>query len=66
MTRLMRLPEVLQFTGLPRSTVYAMTNKGNFPKPVKLSERSSAWRSDEIQAWIESRTAASRPEVAPA
>ncbi len=65
MTRLMRLPEVLQYTGLPRSTVYAMMRKG-FPKPVKLSERSSAWRSDEIQAWIEARTRASRPELAPA
>jgi prophage regulatory protein len=63
MTRLMRLPEVLQHTGLPRSTLYARINSGTFPRPVKISERSSAWQSDLIQEWIEGRIKAS-PQVA--
>jgi prophage regulatory protein len=66
MTRLMRLPEVAQLTGLPRSTIYAMVAKGLFPKPIKLSERSSAWRSDELDQFVEARTRASRPEPAAA
>lgn len=66
MTRFLRLPDVAQLTGLPRSTIYAMVAKGGFPTPVKLSERSSAWRSDELEQWIEARTKASRPEMAPA
>ena len=65
-TRLMRLPEVVRFTGLPRSTIYAMVAKGLFPAPIKLSERTSAWRSDELEQWVEARTKASRSEAAAA
>jgi prophage regulatory protein len=59
-TRLMRLAEVAKMTGLPRSSIYAMIAKG-FPAPIKLSERASAWRWDEISDWIEERTRQSRP-----
>jgi prophage regulatory protein len=65
-TRLMRLGDVARFTGLPRSTIYAMAAKGLFPKPIKLSERTSAWRSDELDQWVEARTKASRSEAAAA
>ncbi len=27
--------------------------KGQFPKQIKLSERSSAWFTDEIYTWLE-------------
>jgi prophage regulatory protein len=63
-TRLVRLPEVSRLTGLPPSTIYAMIAKGRFPRGIKLSERSSAWRSDELEEWIEDRTRASRPDEA--
>jgi prophage regulatory protein len=59
-TRLIRLPEVSRLTGLPPSTIYAMIAKGRFPGAIKLSERSSAWRSDELDSWVEERTKASR------
>jgi prophage regulatory protein len=64
MTRFLRLPDVARLTGLPRSTIYAMVAKGGFPTPIKLSERSSAWRSDELEQWVEERTRASRQPVA--
>jgi len=65
-TRFIRLHEVVQVTGLPKSTIYAFARKGLFPQPVKLSERASAWRSDELEQWIEARTKASRTEAAAA
>jgi prophage regulatory protein len=65
-TRLVRLPEVSRLTGLPPSTMYAMIAKGSFPSPIKLSERSSAWRSDELDQWVEARTRASRSQAAAA
>lgn len=61
--RLIRLREVMTKTGLSRSYVYALSQKGQFPKPVKLSERSSAWIESEVQAWIDERIQA-RGEVA--
>lgn len=55
---LLRLPGVKKYTGLSRSEIYRRVSAGTFPKPVKLGERASAWPSNEITAWIESRIAA--------
>jgi prophage regulatory protein len=60
--KLIRIKTVREMTGLSRSYVYALAYKGQFPQPVKLSERSSAWIESEVQAWIDSRIAA-RGEV---
>ena len=51
--RLLRLPDVLRRVGLSRSTVYQLAASGRFPAPVRLSPRTSAWRSDDVQAWID-------------
>ncbi|MDM3871818.1 AlpA family transcriptional regulator [Porticoccus sp. W117] len=58
--RLLRIKEVCSATGLPRSSVYEAIKKGAFPKPVQLTQRSVAWRSNEVQEWIESRPLASK------
>lgn len=57
-TRLIKLKEVLTITGLSRSHTYALAQKGLFPKPVKLTERSSAWVQTEVLDWVESRISA--------
>ena len=62
--RLVRKPEVLRRTGLASSTLYAHIAQGRFPKPVKIGARAVAWRSDEIQAWIDSRPVAELREEA--
>jgi prophage regulatory protein len=53
--RLLRLPQVIAATGLGRDSIYRLGSAGLFPRPRKISERASAWREDEIAAWIESR-----------
>jgi prophage regulatory protein len=60
--RFIRLPEVLALSGKSRSSIYAAIKKGEFPAPIKLSTRSSAWIRSEIAAWAESRVKASRAE----
>ncbi|MFC6631762.1 AlpA family transcriptional regulator [Microbulbifer taiwanensis] len=50
--RILRLPEVQSKTGLPRSAVYELMSKGDFPKNVKLGPRAVGWDSREIDAWI--------------
>jgi prophage regulatory protein len=58
-TRLIRLPEVIRHTGLSRSQVYALAAKDRFPRPLKLSERCSAWQEPAVNSWIAERIAAS-------
>jgi prophage regulatory protein len=59
-TPLLRLPTVLALTGLSRSTLFALCQHDNFPKPIKISARCSAWLSNEIDAWIAARISANR------
>jgi prophage regulatory protein len=53
--RLLRLPEVRNRTGLSRTEIYRRMEEETFPKAIPLGKRSIAWRSDEIDAWIEER-----------
>jgi predicted DNA-binding transcriptional regulator AlpA len=32
--------------------------EGNFPRPIKLSKRVTAWKVGDIRAWIKAREAA--------
>lgn len=54
---LLRLPEVCRRVALSRSEVYRRVAAGDFPAPVKLGERASAWNSAEIDAWVADRIA---------
>ena len=40
------------------STLWRWVAAGTFPKPVKLSERVTAWKTSEVQAWIDQQSAA--------
>ena len=51
--RYLRLPEVLDRIPVSKSTWYAGILDGRFPKPVKLTKRTSAWLEAEIIALCE-------------
>jgi prophage regulatory protein len=53
--RFIRIKEVLTICGKSRSSVYEAVQKGEFPKPVKLGGRSSAWVKSEIEEWVQAR-----------
>mgnify|MGYP000147383286 CR=1 FL=1 len=55
--KLLKRTDITSNLGLSRSHMYALIQKGEFPKPIKLSERSSAWLESEVQDWVESRIA---------
>ena len=64
--RLIRLKEVLAICGKSRSSVYEAIKTGNFPAPIKLHGRSSAWIKSEVLQWAEGCIRASRtPKRAP-
>jgi prophage regulatory protein len=60
MDRIIKLSELKEIVGLARSTIYRMSSEGKFPKPIKLSERSSGWLESEVEQWIEERISISR------
>lgn len=47
-TGFLRLPQVLEIFPVSRSTWWAGVRDGRFPKPVRLSQRCSAWRVSDI------------------
>lgn len=57
--KILRLPQVMERTGLSRSMIYFLISMGGFPKQVKLTLRTVGWRESEIDDWIESRVVAS-------
>lgn len=53
-----RLPEVLRYIPVSRSCLFEMVNRGEFARPVKLTARVTAWRVEDIRAFIASRLTA--------
>ena len=50
--KILRLPIVLDRTGLSRSTVYQRVAEGKFPRPVSLGARAVGWIETEVEEWI--------------
>ncbi|QTH21964.1 AlpA family phage regulatory protein [Rhizorhabdus wittichii] len=49
---ILRRPEVLQRTGLSRSTLQRKIANGTFPAQFKLSERCSGWYESAVNEWV--------------
>ena len=58
--RLIRLPEVENAVGFRKTTIYAMMQKGEFPKAIRLNSRTVAWPESSVLTWIQNRIAASQ------
>lgn len=50
--RFIRLPELIERTGLSRRTLYRKMSCGEFPQSVKLGTNAVAWRESDIEAWM--------------
>jgi prophage regulatory protein len=61
-TKLLRLPQVLERVPFCRATIYQLMRKGEFPKQVKMGERSAGWVESEIEAWVVEAIKKSRAE----
>ncbi len=53
--RFLRIHEVIYKSGLTRAAIYALPD---FPRPVKIGPRASAWVESELEEWMASRIAA--------
>jgi len=61
---LLRLPAVMERTGLKRSTLYKRVREGSFPKPVAIGPQGRAWVDTEVDAWIAEVIDQSRKQTA--
>lgn len=49
------IPDVVPISS---ATLWRRCKAGEFPKPVKLSERVTAWRVGDVRAWLNAQIAA--------
>lgn len=52
-----RIRDVMAMTGLSRASIYRLSAADQFPKPLKLSERASAWVRHEVETWVHAKIA---------
>ena len=58
MDRILRIPEVVEVTGLSRTTIWRRVKSGDFPPPVRLGSlatRSVGWPESKVEGWLDSR-----------
>jgi prophage regulatory protein len=53
--RFIKLKEVLARVGLSRTSLYELIKAGKFPKQIKLTNRSSAWSEQAVNAWMDAK-----------
>ena len=51
--RILRLPEVIEKTGISRSSIYEQMQLGLFPKQLRLGKRMVGWSESEIEKHLE-------------
>jgi predicted DNA-binding transcriptional regulator AlpA len=59
-TGFIRERRLLEYVPFSHATLWRRVNEKTFPTPIKLSERVTAWRLEEIHAWIDEMTAKGR------
>jgi prophage regulatory protein len=62
--KLLRLHEVIQMTGLSRSTIYRYEGAAVFPKRRRAGPNSVRWFDADVIKWMETRPEAVAPQDA--
>ena len=55
--RFLRLPEVLEMTGLSTNTIYRWMDLGTFPKQISVGGNTVVWVESAFTSWMEDRMA---------
>ncbi len=53
--KILRLPSVIDKSGLSSSTIYLQIKKGNFPKSISLGDRAVGWLEKDVDDWLEQK-----------
>ena len=60
-TGFLRLRQVLHIIPVSKSVWWEGCKTGRFPKPIKLSERTTAWKAEDIAALVKRLGGEARP-----
>ena len=60
--RMLRIAQVIELTGLSRSTIYAMVKRGEFPENHPIGSRAVAWREADVLERLRDRGVPVDPE----
>ena len=52
MPKLLRIKEVQKIIGFSQATIYRLMASGDFPKPIHLAARTTAWLESDIKDFI--------------
>lgn len=58
MAAILRMPQVVEMTGVSRAHIYALIARGEFPRPVRIGKRAVGWMVNDVEAWISARPSA--------
>jgi prophage regulatory protein len=58
-SRILRIREVIDLTGMSKSTLMRLQRSGDFPSRIRIGDKAVGWREREVLAWIQSRQLAS-------
>ena len=50
--RVLRLRQVVECTGLSKTHIYRLMQRGQFPLSARISERVVAWDETAVSAWL--------------
>lgn len=50
---ILRMPVVMERTGLSRSAIYQRIAQENFPRPIPLGRRAVGWLEADVEKWLE-------------
>ena len=59
MDKFIRRDEVYEITSIKDPQLWKLEKKGEFPRRRRLTERTVAWLSSEVTAWVDSRPTSS-------
>jgi prophage regulatory protein len=51
--RILRIPQVIEITGLRKTTIYQLVKSNKFPKPFRIGKRAVGWKYSEVKEWLE-------------
>lgn len=61
--RILKIKEVLQKTGLGKTTMYKLMKSLDFPQAIPLGLRAVGWLDSEIETWIQKRVDARNQHI---
>lgn len=59
--KVLRIKQVMEKTGLSRSSIYVLCKKGDFPKQAPLGRKIVGWLEEEVDHWLHMRFLARGP-----